>query len=279
MKNSITNTYKNKEYGWYVVYIFIIVVSFRIAGLIGLIASVLVISGLYKVAKNSEFSKKKKVLLSAVYVVCGIVGIIVTVSLFKGILEKTSDVNFVSEPAAKEILDAKSLEPFKNVSKIVDEKNDNKEYLSEVNNFKINLPDGWVINQNAQNNIIVEFDDPTPNQLGAMTIGSDENVGNYSVKEYSAGIMEGMREEGADNVQIIKQEEIILNGNPAYSIEFNYDYKLSNETYKMHALSVALIHKGKGYAILCVTQDETWGLYSQSFWKSLSSFTFLDNGY
>ncbi len=275
MENSITNAYKNKEYGWYIAYIVIIVVSLKIAGLIGLIASVLAVSGLYKVAKNSALSKTKKALLSITYIVCGIVGILVAVTLFKQILQRSTNLNFASEPATKEILNAKSYEPARNVPKAVEQKTNNStEYLNEVNNFKINLPDGWVINKNAQNNIIAEFDDPTPNQLGAITIGSDHNM-KSSLKEYSAGIMQGTIEEGANNVQVIKQEEIILNGNPAYSVEFNYDYKISNETYKMHALSVALINKETGYAILCVTQNETWGLYSQSFWKSLSSFTFL----
>jgi hypothetical protein len=80
--NEITGAYKRKEYGWFVFYIATVVICARLAGAIGAAVSVLVVFYLYRAINNSAYSATKKVVLSAVYVIGGVVGTVILATLF-----------------------------------------------------------------------------------------------------------------------------------------------------------------------------------------------------
>ena len=84
MKNYVKEMYERKEYGWFAFYIFVVVVTARFAGAIGAIVSVLIVTGLYTVLKNQQYSVSKKIVLCILYVTGGIVAVLIAVNVFVG---------------------------------------------------------------------------------------------------------------------------------------------------------------------------------------------------
>jgi hypothetical protein len=82
--NDIAKAYERKDYGWYIAFIMIIVIATRFGGAIGAACSVVVISLLYSTVKNENYSKNKKLVLSTVYLVGGL---IVTGAIYLSIAE------------------------------------------------------------------------------------------------------------------------------------------------------------------------------------------------
>jgi hypothetical protein len=68
----IAGAYKRKEYGWFVAYISVVVLATRLGGALGAAMSILVMTVLYKIIKNTSYSTTKKILLSIGSIVGGL---------------------------------------------------------------------------------------------------------------------------------------------------------------------------------------------------------------
>ena len=81
MTDDITSAIKRREYGWFFLYIFVIIVGTRLAGIGGIVGASLIAFGLYRTNKNSSYSVLKKLVLPVAYVLGGVVATIIIATL------------------------------------------------------------------------------------------------------------------------------------------------------------------------------------------------------
>ncbi len=207
--------------------------------------------------------------------------------MLKFTLQSTLGVNSVTSDAAKQVLNENTTtvtltstttagafpsSTFNNIS-------DNRIYTDAKNNFEISYPKSWTVAANGTNNIVVEFDDPTPNLVAVETVAVDRGMTGYSVKQYAAGGMEGFSTAAGSvdlHVKIISQKEFTLAGSPAYEVDFTYNFPLQDGSgVPMRATSVFVIRGDAGYNIFGSSQEEAWSKYEGIFAASTGSFKFL----
>lgn len=269
MSLSIADAYKNKEYGWFGAYIAIIVISVKLAGVVGVIGSFLILSGLYKTVKNPEYSQKKKILLSSTYVIVGTILTAAALYALSTVLTKVT-----TDPATVEIVGSTD-SYFLQTSTDTSVNLEKELYVNTENNFQIKQPIGWAADY-SDPQMIVQFNTPSPDKIGVITIASDGGMGRYSSKDYAAGTMQGFTDVGAKDVKIIAQGGVSVNGEQAYVVEFEYTHTIPDfGDLSMHAVSASFVHKDRGYNILAVTQVETWSEYNALLNDSISTFQFL----
>lgn len=270
MSVSLADAFKNKEYGWFVASILGVLASVKLVGIVGVIGFSMIISGLYKIVKNPDYSGKKKILLSSL---CLIIGTIITGVIYYVFVSTV--INLTTNPAAKEIVNSDKAYLLE-VSSDFNANLAKEFYVNKENNFQIKQPTGWDIDY-SDPQMIVQFNNPLQDKIGVITIASDTGMGKYSSKDYSAGTMQGFTEGGAKDIKIIQQGATNINGKEAHIVEFEYTQLIPDfGDLKIHAISASLVHKDRGYNILAVTQVETWSEYKSLLIDSISTFNFLE---
>lgn len=270
MSVSLADAYKNKEYGWFIASIVGILASVKLAGVIGVIGFSLIISGLYKTVKNPDYSGKKKILLSSIYVIVGTILTVSALFAFSNIFTKLT-----MDSATQEIVN--STESYSLATSLDTSVNLEKElYVNNENNFQIKQPMGWSVDY-SDPQMIVQFNNPLQDKIGVITIASDDEMGKYSSKDYAAGTMQGFTEGGAKDVKILAQGNVNINGEEAYIVEFQYTQSIPDfGDLSIHAISASFVYKDRGYNILAVTQVETLNEYKASLSDSISTFEFIE---
>lgn len=270
MSFPLADMHKNKEYGWFIASIVGILASIKLAGIIGVLGFSLILSSLYKIIKNPNFTQKKKIMLSSLYLILGIVFTGIVYYIFASTL-----INLTTDPSVKKIVDS-------NVAYLLEVSSDSsvnleKElYVNNENNFQIKQPMGWSADY-SDPQMILQFNNPLQDKIGVITIASDTEMGKYSSKDYAAGTMQGFNESGAKDVKILAQGNATINGEEAYIVEFQYTQTIPDfGDLSIHAISASFVHKDRGYNILAVTQVETWNEYKASLRDSISTFEFIE---
>ena len=270
MSVSLADAYKNKEYGWFITSIVGILASVKLAGIIGVLGFSLILSILYKIIKNPNLTQKKKVLLSSLNLIVGIIitGIVYYISV-------STIINLTTNPPVKEIVDSNTAYPLE-ISSDSTVNLEKELYINNESNFQIRQPLGWVADY-SDSQMIVQFNNPLQDKIGVITIASDTEMGKYSSKDYAAGTMQGFTEGGAKDVKILAQGNVNINGEEAYIVEFQYTQTIPDfGDLSIHAISASFVHKDRGYNILAVTQVETWSEYKATLNDSISTFRFLE---
>jgi hypothetical protein len=279
MTNSINDTLKRKEYGWFVFFIAALVASARLAGVIGAVGAALILSGLYKVIKNETFSIKKKIGLSSVLIVGGITVILLIAGLLGLGISKVVRPN---DPSAQQILNATNTSPVNFVTATSSNQNilEEKAYKDSKFKFEIQAPKGWIVNTNPPD-LTVQFDDPTPGQVALLIVGADKGIKQYTLRQFAAGAMQGFIGDdsgGPDKqVRIISQGDTTLNGYSAYVVEYTYVYTLPDgQKFPFHATSFYVKNDDTGYSIFLSTQEEIWTKFKDTLLKSASTFKYTN---
>ncbi|MDB5244366.1 MAG: PsbP [Parcubacteria group bacterium] len=279
-QQDILGAYNRKEYGWFALYILAVVLASRLAGVFGVVVSVIVVAALYKTLKNSKFSKKKKVTLSLAYILGGMVGTIVGVYLLSSAIynlwpqayiasvlsndPKVSNADFVSSSTPN----LASNTTTRDTSEV------SLKYIDAKWKFSINYPKTWTVDMSGTNGD-VEFDNPTADDVALETI-SVGLADSYTPETYSQAVMHNFKVSGDENsnIKIISEGRTTLGGNPAYEYEVIYNYVNSGKNYPFHGIYITSIFNNLGYTIFASSFETTWAQNIQLFNSSIESFTF-----
>lgn len=158
MRNVAKEMYEKKEYWWFAFYIFVIVGAARFAGAIGAIVSILVATGLYTTFKNSQYSVGKKIILSILYVIGGIVAGFIAINIFVGSLtwfmgERAVDslTPEFHEAQSRELVDESfkdhsTSESISTAPPTINTSNlEEVAYVDSSYEFSVRAPKGWLI--------------------------------------------------------------------------------------------------------------------------------------
>src|SRR3989344_2026091 len=249
MNDDISGAYRRKEYGWFIFYIFTLVVGARLWGIAGAVGVSIMIYGLYKTIKNSTISITRKILMSLAYIIGGIVTTIVIITILKFALFMIFEIDFASTPAANQVLNATNatttiqLKSSGNTSRL-----EKDPYVDAKSNFQIQPPKAFVVSQDGD---VVGFGDPDQGSGAEIDVMVNPDIGNkYTLQEYAAGGIQGfVRDNPAiKNVQILSQGSSTLLGEPAYVVEYTHEYQTEKfGTYTVHVRAIYMIHDGVGY--------------------------------
>lgn len=295
--NSIAGAYQRKEYGWFFAAILFVIAGTKLAGIGGAIGAALMIEGLYRTFKNEKYSVAMKSVVSLAYVAGGVVIALLIAFALTFVLQKFFGYGAPTTDVAKQVLNATNTEPVQSETAMTQEESTNAAesraqstsvnsypdlettaYSDASNNFEIRYPKGWIVQPGGTDGTVVQFDEPAQNILALQTVNIDSGLSGYSAQEYAAGGMESFATaSGQDQqVKVISQGAITLNGQAAYKVEFTYLYPLPDgQGIPFQATSIYFIRGGKGYNIFATAQVEVWNNYSKRFADSASTFRFL----
>ena len=268
---------QRKEYGWFALFIFAVVIAVKFGGIIGAVGAGIICNGLYKTIKNKKLSVAKKIGFSSAYVAGGTTLIVVLVfvirfalSMFFGLTYSSEDSKYLNLLRDAEIATTSvyQLEQMSSSSNALLEK---IPYIDKENNFQINYPKNWQVN-NSGEYVPVEFTNPEPDEVASFMVTLD-NVKNATLEEFAAGTIKGMIETGAKNFNILNRKESLLSGRPALNFEITYDYLLSTDKIPMHAVYILSLDNGVGYGLSAHAQEAVWSKYLDLFKASASSFS------
>ena len=154
-------------------------------------------------------------------------------------------------------------------------------YADAKAKFTIQPPKGWTIDGTGANGSNVTFMDPTPHVVAIETVsGGIANPGHrYTPQTFAAGAIQVLTKEQdvSPDFKIISQKSTVLDGHPAYLIDFTYSYiqKPTGKTYPMHATQIATVGSdGSGYNIFFVSQERIWPQYQNLLLTSAWTFRF-----
>jgi len=274
----ISGAYQRKEYGWFAATILVVIFGAKLAGIGGSVGGILALEGIYRTLKNQSYSTGKKVLFSLGYTVAGVALAAVIVFAFIFLFQKMGWVTQPSTDAAQQVLNAATTQATVPFAISTDNSNLANAYINTREGFEIRQPKDWTIEEVGTDGLVVQFDDPNQNIFALETVSIDTGLSKYSLQEFAAGAMEGFATaSGKDQqVKILSQGPIEINGQSAYKVEYSYLYPMPDGSGKpFHAISVFFKQGDKGYVVFATAQEETWASYKQLMESSLSTFSFL----
>jgi len=280
----ISSAYKRQEYGWFIFYIIAVVISVRLAGVVGAIASFLVVSALYKTVKNSAYSATKKFILSTAYVISGIIATLVAATLLTYVLAHIwpqavvprmlsydpplTSRTFTSSTTPSLLGGADTGTSFPDLEAT--------QYTDAKLHFSISYPKGWKVDTSGTNGN-VEFDDPSSHEVALETVTADNVQGyGYDFQTVVRGVLHNFKSSAGPNadIKILSEGNTTLNGEPAYEYEVTYNYEANGQSYLFHGLYVVWLHSDMAYSIFASSFEQVWDKYKNTFNESISSFKY-----
>jgi uncharacterized MAPEG superfamily protein len=285
-KNEIFGAYKRKEYGWFIFYILFVVISARLGGAVGAAIGVLVIFALYRTLKNPVYSKTKKIFLSLVYLIGGVILIfLISALLLEGIYRMFGERAVASLSPEFQAAQSRTLSaaPFtSSTAPSLAEKPsatglENAPYIDSRYAFSISYPMGWTTDtsKSTANQEYVEFDDPSNNEIALENITVEPAKG-FDRQTFTKDVIAQFETTGApySNLQIVAQGNTMWDGQPAYEFEVTSDYTVNSQTYPFHGVYLVSVYSGTGYVFFAASLESIWAKYRDAFNSSASSFKF-----
>jgi hypothetical protein len=198
----ISGAYKRKEYGWFIFYITVVVISARLAGIIGSIVSILVATALYKTVKNPAYSTTKKTVLSSAYVIGGIILTLVAATLLTYALARIWPQAVIPKMLASDPPLTSAAFTSSTTSSLLSAASANTsfpdleapKYTDAKLHFSIGYPNGWHVDTSGTNGN-VEFDDPSSNEVALETVTADNVQGyGYDFQTVVRGVLHNFKE-------------------------------------------------------------------------------------
>ena len=276
MDNSITGAFKKKEYGWFALLIASVVIGAQWFGIAGAVGSTIISYGLYRSIKNPVYATGKKILMSSAYVIGGAIVTFVILTVLKSAFSMFFGMDFASTSAAKQVLNSTNAATSIQLRSSGDTSRlEPKPYRDSASKYQILYPKGWLVSNDG---LVIAFDDPDQSSGAEVSVMVNPEMGGYTLQQYAAGGMQGFASDNAaiKNVQIISQGNATLNGDPAYSVEYTYEYETESfGTYTLHARTIYLIHESVGYNIFITNAWDQWERSEDLLTESMMSFQFL----
>jgi hypothetical protein len=245
------------------------------AGVIGAAVSVLVVFYLYRAIKNPAHSAIKKVALSALYVIGGVVGTVILATLFTYGLayQGVADHVLKNEPP---FTSNSTPSVLKSGTSGASADLENNNYMDAKTNFRIYYPKKWKIDTSGANGN-VEFDSPVDGEVALKTV-TVENVQSYGydLQTIARDVMHNFKSSApsAGDVKVVAEGNTTLDGEPAYEYEVSYNYPNGSENIPFHAIYVISLHSGAAYTIFTSSMEQVWDKYKNAFNDSISSLKY-----
>jgi hypothetical protein len=280
----IAGAYKRKEYGWFIFYIASLVISQRLAGIVGAVVSVLVATTLYKTIKSATYSRTKKIVLSLAYIIVGVVAtLVISVMLTLGIAKiwpqavvpqmLAKDPPLVSTSFVSSTTQGLIIGQSSNTLNVDLETN---RYKDAKLNFSLSYPKSWTVD-NSGTNGNVEFDDPSQGEVALETVtADDEHSTGYDFQTVVRGVLHNFKTSAGSSgdVKVLAEGNTTLDGEPAYEYELTYNYVANSQSYPFHAIFVISLHSSVAYEIFASSLDSIWSKYNNAFVESISTFQY-----